>query len=71
MESCWRTLPEDCVRIVFDFLGFPYGKRPSTCKDTYKDICACIDCLCERYSAAVFIFSLCLGFIMGEALSRI
>ena len=71
MESCWCILPEDCVRIIFDFLGFPYGKRPSPCKDLRKDICAFIDCLCERYSAAVFIFSLCLGFIMGEALSHI
>jgi len=76
MEKRWRFLPEDCVLIIFDFLGYPYPPRPTArCKHYYKRQCVQIreisDCCCEKYSAALFVFSLILGFILGEALSRI
>jgi len=75
MERYWRSLPEDCVKIIYGFLGFPYPPKPRQCKHMYdrhcKYVCSCIDCCCERYTAAAFIFALCVGFIMGEALSRI
>ena len=78
MEKYWRRLPEDCVLIIFDFLGYPYPPRISftaRCKHAYKRQCISLNEMAtycfERYSAAVFIFALCLGFIVGEAISHI
>ena len=78
MEKRWRVLPEDCVLIIFDFLEYPYPPNidnSARCKHYYKRQCVQIreigGCCCEKYSVALFVFSLVLGFIMGEALSRI
>jgi|APSaa5957512535_1039671.scaffolds.fasta_scaffold03508_10 hypothetical protein len=68
----WRSLPEDCVYLIFDFAGFPYPPRRNRCKEAYvihcKETC---DCCCERYTVAAVVFALILGFVMGEALTRI
>ena len=78
MERRWPTLPEELVLLIFDFLGYPYPPRIGTmarCKHYYKRQCISIRevtqyCF-DKYSAAVIIFALCLGLVIGEAISHI
>ena len=78
MQKYCRLLPEEIVLLIFDFLGYPYPERiglATRCKHYYKRQCISIRevtqyCF-DKYSAAVIIFALCLGLVIGEAISHI
>lgn len=78
MKKYCRLLPEEIVLLIFDFLGYPYPERiglATRCKHYYRRQCISLNEMAtycfDRYSAAIFIFSICVGFVVGEALSHI